>query len=147
MDPISFEFVSVEEAKRILDGEAPRRESADWTERRDPQTMVPQKLSPGALRWLRELPAQARPLELFHGYPRIANQLAVLAANESALLAYLADLLIDRRGDRQGFPGNIAQELSRLNAYLMGMLPPEEDGAGGEDGQSSQSGHSGKTRN
>jgi len=127
MEPISFEFVSVAEARRILDGEPRKREGADWTELRDPQTMVPQKLSAGALRWLRELPPLARPLELFHGYPRIANQLAVLATNEAALLAYLADLLIDRRGDRQGFCGNIAQELSRLNAHLMGMLPTEED--------------------
>ena len=126
MEPISFEFVSVAEAKRILDGPVPKRTGADWTEIRDPNTMVPQKLSPVALRWLRDLPSAARPLELFHGYPRIANQLAVLAENEAALLAYLADLLIDRRGDRQGFPGNIAQELSRLNAHLMGLLPPEE---------------------
>lgn len=70
MDPISFEFVSVEEAKRILDGEPPQRDGLDWTDVRDPQTLVPQKLSGDALRWLRVLPPEARPLELFHAYPR-----------------------------------------------------------------------------
>jgi hypothetical protein len=127
MDPISFEFVSVEEAKRILDGEPPAGAGLDWTEVRDPQTLVPQKLAVPALKWLRELPLEVRPLELCHAYPRIGNQLAVLAANEAALLAYLADLLIDRRGDRQGFPGGIAHELSRLHAYLTGTLPPPKD--------------------
>lgn len=127
MDPISFEFVSVEEARRILDGDPPAQAELDWSGLRDPQTLVPQKLAAPALRWLRELPPEARPLELFHAYPRIGNQLAVLAGNEAALLAYLADLLIDRRGDRQGFPGGIAQELSRLHAYLTGtLLPPPQ---------------------
>jgi hypothetical protein len=38
--------------------------------------------------------------------------------------AFLGELLIDKRGDRQGFPGGIAQELSRLQEHLLRSLQP-----------------------
>ncbi|WP_454766986.1 hypothetical protein [Cupriavidus campinensis] len=125
MDPISFEFVSVEEAKKILDGDPPVTGMVDWRETRQPPDPAAQSLTPAALKWLTQLPREVRPLELFHTYPRIGNQLAALAAHQgypAPVTAFLADLLIDRRGDRQGFPGGIAQELSRLQDFL---LPPQ----------------------
>lgn len=123
MDPISFEFVSVEEAKKVLDGEPAASTLIDWSEQRqtvDPATL---SLTPAALKWLATLPRDVRPLELFHAYPRIGNQLAALG-NAAAISVFVGELLIDKRGGRQGFPGGIAQELSRLQEYLLKTLEP-----------------------
>lgn len=123
MDPLSFEFVTVEEAKKVLDGDAPASAQSDWTEARQPPDPATLQLTPAALKWLAQLPREVRPLELFHAYPRIGNQLAALAA-PAAVSAFVGELLIDKRGGRQGFPGGIALELSRLQEHLLG--PREE---------------------
>lgn len=122
MDPLSFELVTVEEAKKILDGELPALGAVDWSDTRQPVDPATRALIPAALKWLAQLPREVRPLELFHAYPRIGNQLAALASNPAALSAFLADLLIDKRGNRQGFPGGIALELSRLQVHLLRSL-------------------------
>ncbi|WP_420992233.1 hypothetical protein ACKI2N_030840 [Cupriavidus sp. 30B13] len=122
MESLSFEFVSIEEAKQILDGAVPEQVQPDWPAMRRPEGAEAQVLTSTALKWLASLPPEARPLELCRGYARIGNQMAALAATPSVLSAYLADLLIDRRGGRQGFPGGIALELSRLQEYLLHTL-------------------------
>jgi hypothetical protein len=130
MEPLSFEFVTVEEAKKVLDGEPPASAATDWSEARQPIDPATQALTPVALKWLAQLPREVRPFELFHTYPRIANQLAALG-NAAAVSAFLGELLIDKRGDRQGFPGGIAQELSRLQEHLLRALQPDlGDGPG-----------------
>ena len=118
MEPISFEFVSVEEAKQILDGAPPAQAQPDWPSLRRPVPPDTMMLNATAMRWLASLPAEARPLELCRCYPRIGNQLAALWSHPDGILAYLEDLLIDKRGDRRGFPGGIALELSRLQEHL-----------------------------
>ncbi len=75
-----------------------------------------------AMRWLSSLPAEARPIELCRRYPRIGNQLAALWSHPIAIGTYLEDLLIDKRGGRQGFPDGIALELSRLQEHLQQTL-------------------------
>jgi len=125
MDPLSFEFVTVEEAKKVLDGPPPTVAPIDWTGMRQQAIATAHTLTPDALRWLAQFPREVRPLELFHTYPRIANQLAALG-NPAAVSAVLADLLIDKRGSRQGFPGGIALELSRLQEHLLQLLQPPD---------------------
>ncbi|MCA3182626.1 MULTISPECIES: hypothetical protein [unclassified Cupriavidus] len=125
MDPLSFEFVTVEEAKKVLDGDPPASAQADWSDSRQAPDPVNLSLTPVALRWLAQVPRDVRPLELFATYPRIGNQLAALG-NAAAVSSFLADLLIDKRGDRQGFPGGIALELSRLQDYLLELLQPPD---------------------
>jgi len=132
MDPLSFEFVSVEEAKKVLDGNPPAASLIDWSELRQPPDPVNLTLTPAALRWLAQLPREVRPLELFHTYPRIANQLAALG-NAAAVSAVLAELLIDKRGGRQGFPDGVAQELSRLQDFLLQLLRPAGTPSPGTD--------------
>jgi hypothetical protein len=123
MEPISFEFVTVEEAKQVLDGNPPLQAQPDWTDARRPPAPAESVLTDTAVRWLVSLPPEARPLGLCRRYARIGNQLAALAANPAALSAYLVELLIDRRGGRQGFPGGIALELSRLHEHVAQLLP------------------------
>lgn len=120
MEPLSFEIVSVDEAKQILDGTVPPEGSPDWSGKRRPLPADQLVLSAAALKWLASLPVDARPLELCRMFPRIGNQLAALAVVPVALSDYLADLLLDKRGGRQGFPGGIAIELYRLQDHLLG---------------------------
>ncbi len=123
MEPISFEFVSVEEAKQILDGAPSAQAEPDWPSLRRPVPPDSLALTPTAVRWLAALPPEARPLELCRRFPRIGNQLAALCSHPDGILAYLEDLLIDKRGGRQGFPDDIALELSRLQEHLQRPQP------------------------
>ncbi|CAG9168570.1 hypothetical protein LMG23992_01195 [Cupriavidus laharis] len=123
MEPLSFEFVSVEEAKQVLDGAPPAQAQPDWPSLRRPVPPETLALTPTAMRWLVLLPVEARPMELCRRYPRIGNQLAALWSHPTAIRVYLEDLLIDKRGGRQGFPGGIALELSRLQEYLQQSQP------------------------
>ncbi|MHA7681643.1 hypothetical protein [Cupriavidus sp. PET2-C1] len=124
MEPLSFEFVTVEEARLILDGAVPTHGKPDWTGQRQPESAEAKALTANALKWLAVLPPQVRPLELCRSYPRIGNQLAALWVDPAALSAYLADLLIDKRGGRQGFPDGIALELSQLQEHLLRTMEP-----------------------
>ncbi|WP_354675459.1 hypothetical protein [Cupriavidus alkaliphilus] len=133
MEPLSFEFVTVEEAKKILDGEPPVQAAPDWSELRRAPSPDDAVLSDVAMRWLLSLPAGARPLLLCRRYPRIGNQLAALSANPAALHAFLVELLIDKRGGRQGFPDGIALELSRLHEYVALQLPGANETPGWPD--------------
>ena len=75
-------------------------------------------LLPLTVRWAARLPEPVRPYVLMQQYPRVANLLAAAAATSASLNACLADLLIDRRGGRRGFPEPVAQDLLRLREYL-----------------------------
>ena len=133
MEPLSFEFVTVEEARKILDGAPPVQAAPDWSEQRRAPSPQDAALSDGAMRRLLSLPAGARPLVLCRRYARIGNQLAALAANPAALHAFLVELLIDKRGGRQGFPEGIALELSRLHEYVVQQLPGANEAPGWPD--------------
>ncbi|AQV97043.1 hypothetical protein BJN34_24590 [Cupriavidus necator] len=130
MEPLSFEFVTVEEAKKVLDGAPPVQAEPDWSGVRRPPAPEDTMLSDVAMRWLASLPAEARPVELCRRYARIGNQLAALSVHPAALHAFLVELLIDKRGGRQGFPDGIALELSRLHEFMVGRL----QGGDGEQG-------------
>jgi hypothetical protein len=59
--------------------------------------------------------ARAEPYAvLLHAYPRIAERLRSLWGT-GACDAYLADLLIDTRGNRQGFPPAVVSALLELS--------------------------------
>jgi hypothetical protein len=71
--------------------------------------------------WLRSLPRGARPVELPKRFARIANELCRLWSAPAELEAYFASLLVDTRGDRQGFPALVHEELCALHHYSHGM--------------------------
>ena len=68
-------------------------------------------------RWLRALPARRRPLRLCETHPRVANRIAWCWADIGLSEALLDDLLVDRRGGRQGFAPVIVRELQRLRDF------------------------------
>ena len=95
---------------------APDPEAARWGHLR--KAVPIERLLPETVRWAARLPEPVRPYALMQQYPRVADRLAAAAASPASLTECLADLLIDRRGGRRGFPGAAAQDLLRLRAYL-----------------------------
>ncbi len=87
---------------------------AQWLHHRAPLRPQDEALSRMALTWLDLLPAHTQPLALCGRYPRIANRLAVCWADPVLTDLVLDDLLIDRRGGRQGFPAPVLADLLAL---------------------------------
>ncbi len=78
---------------------------------------------PATWRWIAQLPADIRPLSLLQDYPRIANHLARAWHDPVIFATYLSTLLVDRRGGRRGFPGEVQGELLLLRDYVEGRYP------------------------
>ncbi len=74
-------------------------------------------LAAEAQQWLQTLPESVRPTELPETYGRIVNALCKVWARPQACLALFDELVIDRRGGRQGFPGGIALEIAALKDH------------------------------
>jgi len=72
---------------------------------------------PRTVAWVASLPAEVRPIQLLRDYGRVANLLASMWGDREATYRYFDDLLVDKRGNRQGFPPRVAAELARLKAH------------------------------
>ena len=79
---------------------------------------------PRTLTWAASLPADVRPHELLRGFGRIANLIAASWNDPDATYHYLDGLLVDRRGNRQGFPPEVMSELLVLRTHYAGLHPP-----------------------
>ena len=73
---------------------------------------------PAAFKWIARLPKEVRPLNLLKQYPRVANNLALSWSDPRVFRHSLYDLLVDKRGGRQGFPQAVLQDLLRLREYF-----------------------------
>ena len=100
---------------------AQSQNDAEWTKRR---TSEPANgLLRPTVNWASVLPADACPKVLLAKFPRIANLIAVLWQDPNSLRRYIDDLLVDKRGNRQGFPQNILRELFALRAHYDEVNP------------------------
>jgi hypothetical protein len=72
-----------------------------------------------AIEWLKALPRRHRPEALALHFPRICNRFALLWPDPALTEAYFESLLVDRRGDRRGFPREVLTDLLRLNEYFV----------------------------
>jgi hypothetical protein len=86
----------------------------DWTQRRCPPRERDQVLSFHCRAWLATLPAAAKPTQLCAAYPAVANRIALCWRDPVLTARVFDDLLLDRRGGRQGFPKPVASELLHL---------------------------------
>lgn len=84
----------------------------------------PAELSADAMRWLQEIPQRLRPKQTAQRYPHVVNRLAAAWSSPPACRAYFDDLLLDQRGGRQGFPWDIANELSSLRDHYDTFVNP-----------------------
>jgi len=83
-------------------------------------------LLPRTARWIAALPPEVRPVEAARAFPRIANALALLWSTPDELTVYLDELLVDRRGGRQGFPLRVLSEFDILREYCACPLQETE---------------------
>jgi hypothetical protein len=95
----------------------------DWTTRRTSQPAT------GLLKpthtWAATLPDDVRPNALMMTFPRIANLMAAMWHDPNSFRRYVDDLLVDRRGNRQGFPLEVLRELFKIRAYYDDVHPDD----------------------
>ena len=89
----------------------------DWQRVRRPELPRDAALTGTTRRWLQRLPARRRPYRLCTAFPRVANRIAWCWADAGLSEAVLDDLLVDRRGGRQGFAPIVVRELQRLRDF------------------------------
>ena len=121
MKPLEFERVTVDEAKRSLDGPPLTPAEPKVTVMRAARPDEP--LLHVTRVWLASLPPHVCPIELAREFPRIANRLRYLWKQVARCEEYLDSLLVDRRGTRKGFPEKITQELEALRQYHTSLYP------------------------
>ena len=73
--------------------------------------------------WLKALPKGVRPVHLQQDFPRIANDLSRLWADQSALDQYFAEKEFSPRGGRHGFAPIIKEELLAMHAHSLHQRP------------------------
>jgi hypothetical protein len=108
------------EPRRRSTGDAPDSE-ASWARRR---TREPANgLLKPTFAWAAALPIDIQPRTLMFKFPRIANLMAAMWEDPNSLRRYVDDLLVDKRGNRQGFPLEVLRELFKLRAYYDELHP------------------------
>jgi len=96
--------------------------------RRKPPRREDRTLSDKARTLFAGMPHAVRPRSLMRSYPRAANAIAARWETPAIALRHFRGLLIDERGDRDGFPVEVARELCALHHYYVTeVFPPELD--------------------
>jgi hypothetical protein len=121
MKSLEFERVSISDMRAEQD--AQQREKDEQSHAAQRSAQVSAVLVDETSRWLAGLPADVRPLHLARRFPRIANSIAELWRRVARCEEYLDTLVVDLRGDRSGFPAEIAQELTALRNYYSELHP------------------------
>jgi hypothetical protein len=103
--------------------ESQRRQLDDraWVALRAPQRRA--VLLDTTTLWMAELPQAVRPIMLARKFPRIANSIAELWRRVARCEEYLDSLVVDLRGNRTGFPPEVAQELTALRSHFAELHP------------------------
>jgi hypothetical protein len=78
--------------------------------------------------WIAGLPKDVRPMVLGRRFPRIANTIAELWRRVARCEEYLNALAVDSRGNRKGFPPEVAQELTNLRSFYAALHPYDRSG-------------------
>jgi hypothetical protein len=73
---------------------------------------------PVTFKWIACLPREVQPHALMRQFPRLANALAMDWRETHAFRARLYDLLMDKRGNRSGFPNEVLAELLALRKWV-----------------------------
>jgi hypothetical protein len=101
-----------------------RHRVADWSQTRAPLIDDDRVMLSHTHSWLRSIPNGMHPKQLCRHYPRIANRIATNWSDVPLVDRLLMDLMVDRRGNRMGFPPRIRQELDRLYGLHAKRMTP-----------------------
>jgi hypothetical protein len=84
-------------------------------------------LLPATRRWLTMLAPNVQPQALSTQFPRLANRLAADWASPEMCRSFLYQLLVDQRGNRQGFPEDVTRDLLALRSLYAELHPATDD--------------------
>jgi hypothetical protein len=116
LSEVSVQQVDIKRVRQAPVQPPPSLSDAAYASMRKAQP--PAKALPVTWAWAARLPPHVRPMQLLHQYPRVANALAASWAEPHSFRACLYELLVDRRGNRRGFPQRVQAELLALRAYF-----------------------------
>ena len=91
-----------------------------------PRRRAPAALASAAVTWMQQLPPRVQPSRTADRFPHIVNSFADCWSAPQRCRDYFEQLLIDRRGERLGFPKPIASELAALKDYYDSVVHPTE---------------------
>lgn len=83
-------------------------------------------LLPATRRWLATLAPDVRPQALVTQFPRLANRAAADWESPEMCRAFLHQLLVDQRGNRQGFPKDVVRDILALRSLYFELHPAIE---------------------
>jgi hypothetical protein len=126
MKSLEFQKVSIADLQQELENQRKSVDERALVARRAPQCDV--VLLDSTALWMSGLPVEVRPIELARAIPRIANSIAELWRRVAPCAEYLDTLVVDQRGGRQGFPPEIARELTLLRSYYAELHPRNGSG-------------------
>jgi hypothetical protein len=112
------------EAKTPASLPAITRDDAKWIPVRKARPV--NVLLPATRRWLTMLAPDARPQALVTQFPRLANRVAADWKSPEMCRAFLHQLLVDQRGNRQGFPKDVARDILALRSIYSELHPATE---------------------
>lgn len=121
MKSLEFEKVSIADIQQERESQSKRVDGDALAARRAPQSDA--VLLDATTLWMAGLPPAVRPSALARTFPRIANSVAELWRRVARCEEYLDALVVDLRGDRTGFPPDVAKELTALRGYYAELHP------------------------
>jgi len=93
----------------------------DWSQLR--RAAPANELLKGTVAWYSAMPLEIQPKALVAKYPRIANALCAAWRDPQSFKDYMDELLMDRRGQRQGFPADVLKDLLTLRTHYHLQYP------------------------
>ncbi len=89
---------------------------------RRPPAPFDRELTRLGVRWMLSIPRRHRPRELAARFPHVVNRMALLWGKRDLVSRYFDDLMVDRRGNRQGFPREVTQEILALHGHFEALF-------------------------
>ena len=128
LDTVEFQKRSIANAQQEIEGEPQQVLERSWPWMRARTQPNDDVLLNTTLTWLARLPKDVRPMVLAGRYARIANNIAGMWRRVARCEEYLDTLVVDRRGNRKGFPPDVAQELNKLRGFYAELHPDNRSG-------------------
>jgi hypothetical protein len=123
MKSLEFERISIADMRAEEDAQQRKKNETRHAEQRAERASA--VLSDETSRWLTGLPADVRPLHLARRFPRIVNSIAEVWRRVARCDEYLDTVVVDMRGDRSGFPLEVARELTALRNHYADLHPKQ----------------------
>jgi hypothetical protein len=121
MKPLEFERITVEDVQRLMADQA--RPTSPEHRHHEREQAPPEPIADATIAWIARLPPLMRPMELARQFPRVANRICELWKRPSQCDVYMRELIMSKRGDRRGFPPEVAKEISDLADHYVTLFP------------------------